>query len=321
MAGQPAAVIARALGHELSALVLLGADPLRTHPDREVWLQALDRARFVVAFAAFPGELTEHADVIFPLESYAEKEGTVTHPDGRIQRVRQAIPHLDEVRPTWSVLAELSARLGAPAEPPLMTSPMVTAEVARAVPFYAGLTLEEIGGTGVRWQEREAASALPAADLPDDPLETPPERALDGEDEGALRLGTVSSLWADPAVDFSPILRFLAPHQRVEMADDDARALGIEPGDEVAVEVDGASVRAIAFVRDAVTAGNVFLIEGTSEHNATALTNGAPRPARVSKVPASERVLPERGDDAPRATREVHSPRPGGQSGVEVSPA
>ena len=48
--------------------------------------------------------------MVFPAESYAEKEGTVTHPDGRLQRVRQAIGHPGEVRPQWSVLAELCAR-------------------------------------------------------------------------------------------------------------------------------------------------------------------------------------------------------------------
>ena len=153
-----------ALGGDLSALILLGADPLRTHPDRSGWARALAATGFVVAFADFPTpELTEHADVIFPLESYAEREGTVTHPDGRIQRLRQAIGHPGDVRPVWSVLAELSARLGIPGEPPFLTSPMVSRALFDAIPFYAGLTLEEIGGKGRRWQERSAAAAAPAA--------------------------------------------------------------------------------------------------------------------------------------------------------------
>ena len=51
--------------------------------------------------------------MVFPAESNAEKEGTLTHPDGRVQRVRQAIGHLGEVRPGWWVLAELADRCGA----------------------------------------------------------------------------------------------------------------------------------------------------------------------------------------------------------------
>ena len=53
-----------------------------------------------------------HADVVFPAESYAEKEGTVTHPDGRLQRLRPAIGRPGEVRQEWQVLAEIGRRLG-----------------------------------------------------------------------------------------------------------------------------------------------------------------------------------------------------------------
>ena len=68
----------------------------------------------VIAFARFRSEALEaHANVVFPAEIYAEKEGTVTHPDGRVQRLRQALGHAGEVRPGWSVLGELCERLGA----------------------------------------------------------------------------------------------------------------------------------------------------------------------------------------------------------------
>ena len=60
----------------------------------------------------FENESTAHADVVFPAESHAEKEGTVTHPDGRLQRLRPNVPHPGEVRPGWQVLVELSAALG-----------------------------------------------------------------------------------------------------------------------------------------------------------------------------------------------------------------
>ena len=60
----------------------------------------------------FEDASTKHADVVFPAESYAEKEGTVTHPDGRLQRVRPGVPNPGRARPTWEVLVELSALLG-----------------------------------------------------------------------------------------------------------------------------------------------------------------------------------------------------------------
>jgi anaerobic selenocysteine-containing dehydrogenase len=80
------------------------------------------------------------------------------------------------------------------------------------------------------------------------------------------------------------VLRFLAPHQRVELSAGDAGRLGVQPGDEVEVAVNGTSVRARAALRSALPDGSVFLIEGTSEDNANALaTNGAPPAVEVRK--------------------------------------
>jgi NADH-quinone oxidoreductase subunit G len=276
--GRPAAGIAEGLADgELSALLLFGADPLESHPDRLRWEAALGAATSVVAFADFlHGAAAEHADVIFPAESYAEKEGTVTHPDGRVQRVRQSVGHHGEVRAAWSVLLALEAAI-LDSEAEYLTAPMVTTEIARAVPFYAGMTLEEIGGQGVRWPLREAASALGEAPLPEGEPESPPERG-DG-----LRLGTRPTLWSGRAVEHTPVLRFLAPKQQAELSAEDAHRLGVRPGDEVEVAVNGTRVRAEARLRDRMPPGSVFLVEGTSEENATALTNGAPRVVEVSK--------------------------------------
>jgi len=231
----------------------------------------------VIAFSDFTGDwLAQHADVVFPAASYAEKEGTVTHPDGRLQRVRQAIGHPGDARPDWQVLAELCARLDSPLEAP--AAPTVTELVAEAVPFYAGLTLDEIGGKGVRWQDRDAASALGDAPLPEEPLAEPPEPP------GGITLGAVPSLWASPVTEHSASLRFLSPTQRAELSPDDARRLGIERGDEVMVSVDGERVRATAVIRSGVRPGSVFLIRGTNEDNVTALTNGVPRTVEVARA-------------------------------------
>ena len=213
---------------------------------------ALEEAAAVIAFSSFPSEaLQENADVIFPAETYAEKEGTVTHPDGRIQRVRQALGHAGEVRPGWRVLADLCERLDAGTG--ALTAPMVTALVADAVPFYAGLTLDEVGGEGVRWQDRGAASALPVAHPSNEPLAEPPARA-DG-----LHLAGAATLWTGGGVAQSPSLRFLDASPRAELSVEDARALGVASGDEVELTVGDESVVAVAAVRTGVPAGSVFL--------------------------------------------------------------
>jgi NADH-quinone oxidoreductase subunit G len=209
-------------------------------------------ASAVIAFARFRSEaLDDQADVVFPAQVYAEKEGTVTHPDGRIQRVRQALGHAGDSRAGWSVLADLCERAGAATG--ALSSSAVTALIAEAVPFYAGITLDEIGGDGVRWQDRDAASSAPDAELPTDRLEQPPEAG-----EG-LTLASAPTLWSGPAVEHSPSLRFLdtAPHVLLSVAD--ARELGVGNGDGVAVHAGGDSVIATAVIRTGVPRGSIFL--------------------------------------------------------------
>jgi NADH-quinone oxidoreductase subunit G len=150
---------------EVHALYLLQTDPVRDLPDRAAWESAMHHAGLVVAHASVLTEgLAEHADVIFPAESSAEKEGTIVHPDGRIQRLRAAISHPGNVRAGWSVIAELARRCGL--DLGVLTSPMAFRQLTEAVPCYAGLTLDEVGGRGVRWPEREQASAMPSGAVP-----------------------------------------------------------------------------------------------------------------------------------------------------------
>ena len=210
------------------------------------------QAGAVIAFAGFHSEaLDSQADVVFPAEVYAEKEGTITHPDGRIQRVRQAIGHTGGTRAGWSVLAELCERLGTGTGARSLS--MVTALMAEAVPFYAGLTLDEIGGDGVRWQDRDAATGLEAAELPTGALEQPPAPA-DG-----LVLAGAPTLWVGPEVEHSPSLRFLDVRERAWLSVEDARRLDVASGDEVQLSQDGESVSAVAVIRTGVPAGSVFV--------------------------------------------------------------
>jgi NADH-quinone oxidoreductase subunit G len=283
-AGRAAADIARGLvDGELSTLVLLESDPLAAHPERGLWEQALESSAALIAFSQFlTPALEEHATVVFPAESNPEKEGTVTHPDGRVQRVRQAIRRPGEVRAGWSILAELAARCDA--DPEVLSSAQVTEQLASAVPFLEGLTLEEVGGRGARWPDRESASRLPAAELPDSPLAQPPELP-----EG-LRLGFAPSLWAGPVTRHAPSLRFLAPGQRAELSPSDAKRLGVSSGDEVEVSAGEDVVRATVALRQGVQPGSVFLVTGTAAENATALANGVPRTVEVRRSAGGEGV-------------------------------
>ena len=269
---------------ELSTVWLNHADPVRFFPDRALWERALGTAQKVIAVENLLTEtVREHADVVFPGEAYPEKEGTVTNVDGRVQRLRVAIGRPkgrggmpgSGVRPIWQVISDLG-------EFGVLSGAAASKQLFEAVPFYAGLTLEEIGGRGVRWPERitdwDAAVPTPAT------LDVPPAAPAAGD--GALRLGSYRSLWAAKEVDVSPILQFLVAKQMVELSPADAEALGVRDGDRVDVAAtgggqNGTRVRGTAKLRAAVPAGSVFLSEGVRGAPANVLTAPLVRVDRV----------------------------------------
>jgi NADH-quinone oxidoreductase subunit G len=159
------------------------------------------------------------------------------------------------------VLVELSALLGE--ETGIDSVKEALEAVASEVPFYGGITEEEIGGLGVRWQDRDAAGAFPG--------EASREFAGGGSPaspapaNGGLRIGAYRDLWAAEVTDRSPALRFLAPKQTIELAPHDAERLGIGGGDEVDVRSNGTSVRARVVIRERVRPGSGFLIEGLGD--------------------------------------------------------
>jgi NADH-quinone oxidoreductase subunit G len=222
-AGRDAHAIAEGLAAgKLAALYLLHVDPLRDLPDSELWGRALAGASTVIAHSAFLTEgIREHATVVFPAEAYAEKEGTIVHPDGRIQRLRPAIAHPGEVRAEWQVLVELARKVGLDLD--VLTGSTASQRVFDAVPFYAGLTLGEIGGKGVRWQERKAAARFPVAEAGaagpgSGAADVDGKRSTSGEGlvptpADALELAGFRSVWDAPEVEFSPALEFLFPNR------------------------------------------------------------------------------------------------------------
>ncbi len=260
---------AAAAAGEITALHLFETDPVRDQPDRALWERALHSAALVVAHAATLTEgLAEHATVIFPAESHAEKEGTLVHPDGRLQRLRIAIAHPDQVRSGWAVVAEIARRCGL--DTGVTRAHDAFAQLVAAVPVYAGLTLEEIGGRGVRWPERpEAASVSDGREPSVGPAAAQPRPA---PRNGSLRLGTYRPIWAAPECEISPALKFLIPRQQLELSPEDAERLGIAHGSEVIVTQNGHRLNATAAVRSGVPGGSAFLADGLASESANVLT-------------------------------------------------
>jgi NADH-quinone oxidoreductase subunit G len=160
------------------------------------------------------------------------------------------------------------------------TGPMVFKALTAAVPFYERLTLEALGGHGVRWPATEAAAAMPAGGLPGASAGlggvSATRHDVGAHDvastDGALRVGHYRSIWASPEVEVSPALHFTIAEQVIELSPQDAQRLGIGNGDTIAVAQNGTRLTAHAAIRTGVLPGTAFLADGIPSDSANALT-------------------------------------------------
>ena len=151
------------------------------------------------------------------------------------------------------MIAEIARRGGL--DIGVLTTPMAFAQLVEAVPFYRGLTLEEIGGprralagprggVGVPGQRDDDPRDVRAADRSPRPrARARAGSSRSGSTNGALRLGTYRSIWAAPEVEISPALKFTVARQQVELSPEDARRLGIGNGEAVEVSQNGTALR------------------------------------------------------------------------------
>ena len=100
-----------ALTGQIRAMVVMGENPLMSEPNLSHAQHAMEALDFVVCIDIFMNETGELADVILPSASFAEKDGTFTNSDRRVQRVRQALPALGESRVDWQIICELAQRM------------------------------------------------------------------------------------------------------------------------------------------------------------------------------------------------------------------
>ena len=140
-AGKDAAGIVEGLASgDILGLVLAGADPIRDFPNGARARKALEAARFVVSLDQFLTDSSRLADVVLPVEGFAEKEGTVTNVEGRVQKVNRVVPGPGQSRPDWSILDDLAERMGTSIG--LGTAEAISKEIAAVAPAYAGVTWE-----------------------------------------------------------------------------------------------------------------------------------------------------------------------------------
>ena len=233
-----AGILAAAAAGEIHGLVLLGADPLSDFPDRELARRALERASFVVAVDTFLNDSVQHADVVLPAATFAERPGTTTNIEGRITRVGQKITAPEVAWPDWMIAVELAARLDA--DLGFAGIGDIAQEMERLAPAFAGVTTELLAsrpyrdGVVIPLQGRPVPPPESPVDATADAMSTP--GVLHTEDQGPLEaVAPDDGAPASAAVPLGPtprppLLRWDGQVDPVALPKPDAYALRLVAG-------------------------------------------------------------------------------------------
>ncbi len=265
-----------ALTGQIRGMVVMGENPLMSEPNLAHAQHALDALDFIVCIDIFMNETGERADVILPSASFAEKDGTFTNSDRRVQRIRHALPQMGESRSDWEILCDLATRmerlLGVEQSAGFdyAGAEAIWEEMRQVTPPFYGITYERIEREGgVHWP-------CPALDHPGTPYlfedEFPRGRGkfwaleygTDSElpDEGYpyhLTTGRVLFHWHGGTMTRRSKLDDAFPEPILEMHPDDAHRLELISGDWVEVTSRRGSVVCRVMVTGRSPVGTVFL--------------------------------------------------------------
>ncbi len=298
------------------ALYIMGENPMMSEPNLNETRRHLQQLEFLVAQDLFINESGAFADVFLPATPFAEKDGTFTNTDRRVQRVRQAHAPRGNSRPDWKIICDLAwrieTRLGTATAKWTYSSPEeVFAEMASVVPDFAGITYERIEQTGLQYpvwdKEHPGTPFLFAESFPRGrgkftPLDyVPVVEPVDDEYPFILTTGRLLEHWHGGTMTRHSDLDALYPEARVEIHPADAEIHGIRDGMAVKVSSRRGEIVVRASVTEKTTVGVVFLPWHFAEAAANLLTIDALDPqAKIPEFKAcAVQVFPARDADLP----------------------
>ncbi len=138
-----------ALAGQLKALWLMGEDLVQTDPNTNLVIDAMKQLELLVVQEIFHTETCNYAHVVLPASSFLEKSGTFTNGERRIQKVQAVVDPLPGTKPDGQIVIEMMRRMGA--DMPDYDPAIMLNEISRIVPFFAGVTWENLGENGKQW--------------------------------------------------------------------------------------------------------------------------------------------------------------------------
>ncbi|NSQ18935.1 formate dehydrogenase subunit alpha [Enterococcus faecalis] len=275
-------VLPAATAGNVKGLYIFGEDPIVTDPDTGHVRQALESLDFLVVQELFMTETAAYADVVLPGISYAEKDGTFTNTERRVQRVRKAVEPRGQAREDYEIFCEVMTRMGYPCA--YESAKEIMEEISALTPSFGGINYERLEKESLQWPCRSLTDpgtpimhvgsfargkglfkAIPykqAQELPDEEypylmstgrmLYHYNTRAMTGRTEG---------------------INQIANHSYIEINAVDAQALGIQEGDKVEVHSRRGKIETYAAVGNRVFPQEVFMTFHFPDGNVNEITN------------------------------------------------
>jgi len=276
-------VINKAHHGDVRALYVLGENPMMSDPDLEHVEEALEKIDFVIVQDIFMSETAKFADVVLPGASFAEKDGTFSNTERRVQRVRKAVSPPGQAKTDWEILCDLSTRMGYPMS--YANAEEIFEEIRTLTPSYAGISYQRIEDGGLPWPcpteahpgtpflhkdgnfsrglgAFTAIDYIPPGELPDE--------------EYPIRLSTGRSLYhyhTGTMTRRASALNEHVPAAELEMHPLQAEKLGIQDGEMVKVSTRRGSLKLKAKITENIAPGVAFTTFHFSETPANILTS------------------------------------------------
>jgi predicted molibdopterin-dependent oxidoreductase YjgC len=286
------------------ALYILGEDPVMSDPDTHHIRQCLEKLDFLVLQEIFPSETSAYADVLLPGVSFAEKTGSYTNTERRVQMVHQAIQPLGEAKPDWQITAELAKRILA-ADQPLPEGTFagwdypdtsaIMDEINALAPSYGGITHTRLdAGERLQWPcpttEHKGTPVLHVGRFARglgkfNPIDhVPPAEEPSPAYPFVMSTGRVLYHWhGGQMTRRSSGLMQVYGEALIEVNPDDGARLGLNGKTRVRVTSRRGSIEALAWVTDRVPPGMVYANFHFPEASANELTQAVLDP--VAKIP------------------------------------
>lgn len=277
---------------KIKALYIMGENPALSDPNLNRTRKALEQVDFMVVQDVFLSETAQYADVVLPAFCFAEKSGTFTNTERRVQLLRPAVTAPGDARDDWKVICEIARAMGYPMA--YDNSAAIMDEIASVSPIYGGISHERIESVGLQWpcadknhpgtkflhegtfkRGKGKFHAVPYRD-PDELTSSDfPFVLTTGRELYQYHTGTLTR--RSPAIDQK------SPTGYVEIHPGDAKKLGITHGEDVEVETSRGRVTTPARITRGIGKGWLFMPFHFRESPANMLTNDALDP--IAKIP------------------------------------